>query len=68
MSQSSSRLRPAQRLKLETEVRTGEFKIEEAKKESEQELQRLLGKPSTAPISSSPHPPSSTNAPVAPLV
>jgi len=53
-------LKPAQRLKLETEARTGEFKIEEAKKESERELQRLLGKPSTVPISSSPHPPSSS--------
>jgi hypothetical protein len=55
-------LKPAQRLKLETEARTGEFKIEEAKKESERELQRLLGKPSTVPISSSLHPPSSTSA------
>src|SRR5947209_898919 len=60
-------LKPAQRLKLETEARTGEFKIEEAKKESERELQRLLGKPSTVPMSSSPHPPLSTSAPTAPL-
>jgi hypothetical protein len=50
-------LKPAQRLKLETEARTGEFKIEEAKKESERELQRLLGRPSTVPVSSLPHPP-----------
>jgi hypothetical protein len=57
-------LKPAQRLKLETEARTGEFKIEEAKKESERELQRLLGKPSTVPMSSSPHPPLSTSAPL----
>jgi len=42
-------LKPAQRLKLETEARTGEFKIEEAKKESERELQRLLGRPATLP-------------------
>jgi Bacterial TniB protein len=55
-------LKPAQRLKLETEARTGEFKIEEAKKESERELQRLLGKPSTVPMSALPHPPSSTSA------
>src|SRR5437660_1025423 len=46
---------------------TGEFKIEEAKKESERELQRLLGKPSTVPMSSSPHPPLSMSAPTAPL-
>lgn len=43
-------LKPAQCLKLETEARTGEFKIEEAKKESERELQRLLGRPSTVPM------------------
>src|SRR2546423_2524723 len=60
-------LKPAQRLKLETEARTGEFKIEEAKKESERELQRLLGKPSTVPMSALPHPPLSTSAPTAPL-
>jgi hypothetical protein len=47
-------LKPAQRLKLETEARTGEFKIEEAKKESERELQRLLGKPSAVPMSTLP--------------
>jgi hypothetical protein len=52
-------LKPAQRLKLETEARTGEFKIEEAKKESERELQRLLVRPSTVPMSSSPSPLSS---------
>ena len=56
-------LKPAQRLKLETEARTGEFKIEEAKKESERELQRLLGKPSTVPMSALPHPSLSTSAP-----
>jgi hypothetical protein len=53
-------LKPAQRLKLETEARTGEFKIEQAKKESEQELQRLLGRPSALP-NSSPQPPPLTN-------
>ena len=60
-------LKPAQRLKLETEARTGEFKIEEAKKESERELQRLLGKPSTVPISLSSLLSSSTSATVTPL-
>jgi DNA-directed RNA polymerase subunit RPC12/RpoP len=60
-------LKPAQRLKLETEARTGEFKIEEAKKESERELQRLLGKPSTVPMSALPHPPSSTSVTASPL-
>ncbi len=49
-------LKPAQRLKLETEARTGEFKIEEAKKESEQELQRILGRPSILPNSLSQQP------------
>ncbi len=53
-------LKPAQRLKLETEARTGEFKIEEAKKESEHELQRLLGRPSMI-LGSSPHHPSLSN-------
>ncbi len=60
-------LKPAQRLKLETEARTGEFKIEEAKKESERELQRLLGKPSTVPMSALPHPPLPAGAPPSPL-
>ena len=39
-------LRPDQRLRLETEARTGEFKIQQAKAKSEQELLQLLGKPS----------------------
>src|SRR5438132_11628699 len=60
-------LKPAQRLKLETEARTGEFKIEEAKKESEQELQRLLGRPSMIPMSSLPHLPLSTSATTSPV-
>ncbi len=60
-------LKPAQRLKLETEARTGEFKIEEAKKESERELQRLLGKPSTVPMSALPHPSLSASATTSPL-
>lgn len=55
-------LKPAQRLKLETEARTGEFKIEEAKKESERELQRLLGRPLMVPRSSSHHCPLSNGA------
>ncbi|GAC1347717.1 MAG: hypothetical protein NVSMB27_13750 [Ktedonobacteraceae bacterium] len=60
-------LKPAQRLKLETEARTGELKIEEAKKESERELQRLLGKPSTVPMSALPRLPLGTSAPTAAL-
>ena len=62
-------LKPAQRLKLETEARTGEFKIEEAKKESERELQRILGKPSALPSSFPQHPTwsnGSTTLPVPP--
>jgi hypothetical protein len=59
-------LKPAQRLKLETEARSGEFKIEEAKKESERELQRLLGRPSTLPSSSPPHSPLSNAATTSP--
>jgi hypothetical protein len=55
-------LKPAQRLKLETEARTGEFKIEEAKKESEHELQRLLGRLSLIPGSSLQHPSLSNGA------
>ena len=39
-------LKPDQRLRLETEARTGEFKIEQAKAKSEQELLQLLGKSS----------------------
>jgi hypothetical protein len=46
---------------------TSEFKIEEAKKESERELQRLLGKPSTVPMSALPHPPLPAGAPTSPL-
>jgi hypothetical protein len=42
-------LKPDQRLHLETEARTGEFKIEQAKARSEQELLQLLGKVSTIP-------------------
>jgi hypothetical protein len=59
-------LKPAQRLKLETEARTGEFKIEEARRESERELQRLLGRPSTQPRSSPQHPPLSNGATTSP--
>jgi len=59
-------LKSAQRLKLETEARTGEFKIEEARRESEQELQRLLGRPSTFPSSLSQHPTLSNGSPLVP--
>jgi hypothetical protein len=55
-------LKPAQRLKLETEARAGEFKIEEARRESERELQRLLGRPQLLPGSS----PVSNGAPTSP--
>jgi tRNA A37 threonylcarbamoyladenosine biosynthesis protein TsaE len=47
-------LKPDQRFRLETEARTGEFKIEQAKAKSEQELLQLLGKPQV--LSSSPFP------------
>src|SRR5579859_566354 len=60
-------LKPAQRLKLEAEARTGEFKIEEARRESERELQRLLGRPSMVPMSLSPQLPLSTSATTSPL-
>lgn len=49
-------LKPDQRLRLETEARTGEFKIEQAKAKSEQELQELLGKPQASPNGLSSHP------------
>jgi hypothetical protein len=49
-------LKPDQRLRLETEARTGEFKIEQAKAKSEQELQQLLGKPQALPGGSLIHP------------
>jgi hypothetical protein len=48
-------LKPDQRFRLETEARQGEFKIEQAKAKSEQELLQLLGKPhvlSSSPFSS----------------
>lgn len=46
-------LKPDQRFRLETEARTGEFKIEQAKAKSEQEWQELLGKPHALPNGSS---------------
>ena len=49
-------LKPDQRLRLETEARTGEFKIGQAKAKSEQELQQLLGKPQVLPSGSSNQP------------
>lgn len=42
-------LKPDQRFRLETEARTGEFKIEQAKAKSEQELLELLGRPQALP-------------------
>lgn len=41
-------LKPDQRFRLETEARTGEFKIEQAKAKSEQELLQLLSKPNAS--------------------
>ena len=48
-------LKPDQRLRLETEARTGEWKIEQAKAQSAKELQQLLAKPSTIPNSQPGH-------------
>src|SRR6266487_2982839 len=42
-------LQPDQRVRMEMEARTGERKVELAKAQSEQELQRLLGTPATLP-------------------
>src|SRR5258708_10970536 len=42
-------LQPDQRVRMEMEARTGERKVELAKAQSEQELQRLLGNPTTRP-------------------
>ena len=42
-------LQPDQRVRMEMEARTGERKVELAKAQSEQELQRLLGNPATLP-------------------
>lgn len=55
-------LKPDQRLRLETEARKGEFKIEQAKAQSEQELLQLLGKSpegarSSLPVVPQPHSP-----------
>ena len=46
-------LKPDQCFRLETEARTGEFKSEQAKAKSEQELLQLLGKPQVLSSSSS---------------
>src|SRR6266571_4253381 len=42
-------LQPDQRLRLEMEASTGEYKVERAKAQSEQGLQRLLGNPAPFP-------------------
>jgi hypothetical protein len=42
-------LPPDLRARMEREARAGEFKMEQAKTQSEQELQRLLGNPASAP-------------------
>jgi hypothetical protein len=60
-------LKPAQRLRLETEARMGEFKIAEAKAKSEEDLQQLLGRPSTVPRSLPQHPTWANGATTSPL-
>jgi len=42
-------LQPDQQLRMEIEARTGEYKVERAKAQSEQELQQLLGNPTALP-------------------
>jgi Bacterial TniB protein len=42
-------LQPDQRVRMEMEVRTGEYKVERVKAQSEQELQQLLGNPAPIP-------------------
>ncbi len=42
-------LQPDQRVRMEMEARTGEYKVARAKAQSEQELQRLLGNPTPVP-------------------
>ena len=42
-------LQPDQQLRMEMEARTGEYKVERAKAQSEQELQQLLGNPTALP-------------------
>src|SRR5260370_18813353 len=59
-------LKPAQRLRLETQPRTGEFKIAEAKAKSEEDLQQLLCRPSTVPRRLPHHPPLSNGATTSP--
>ncbi len=44
-------LQPDQRLRMEMEARTGEYKVERAKAQSEQDLKLLLANPTTLPIS-----------------
>lgn len=44
-------LQPDQRLRMEMEARTGEYKVERAKSQYEQELQQLLGNPMPFPDS-----------------
>src|SRR6266487_3484277 len=42
-------LQPDQRVRMEMEARKGEYKVERAKAQSEQELQQLLGNPTALP-------------------
>jgi putative transposase len=59
-------LKPDQRFRLETEARTGEFKVEQAKAKSEQDLQELLGKPQAFPGSSTTYPRDTSGMPPQP--
>jgi len=49
-------LPPGLRARMEREARAGEFKMDQAKAQSEQELQQLLGKPIPVPGTEVPHP------------
>ncbi len=59
-------LKPDQRLRLETEARKGEFKIEQAKAQSERELLQLFGKPSDLSNGASSAPPAASAPPAQP--
>jgi len=59
-------LKPDQRFRLETEARQGEFKIEQAKAKSEQELLELLGRPQALPDGNPPAPDAPSPQPTAP--
>jgi energy-coupling factor transporter ATP-binding protein EcfA2 len=60
-------LQPDQRVRMEMEARTGEHKVERAKTQSEQELQRLLGTPAPPPVRHAAAAPSAHGVEPAPL-